>query len=61
MAVHVLNPYISVFETEQEQNDYDLWLEKELAISAQDNSQGMPHDEFMAKMEALIEAVEIKK
>lgn len=54
MATATLNYYISVFDTESEQQAYDQWASEQLAESARDKSPGMPHDEFMAKIEAII-------
>lgn len=60
MTTVLLNPYISVFETEEEQRNYDKWAEKKLAASAKDTSEGLPHDEFMARIEAIIVKAESK-
>lgn len=42
-------------------DDYDQWVDNKLKISEQDDSEGMPHDEFMAKIEAMIVKAEKKQ
>lgn len=50
-----LDPRISEFETQEQADSYDRWFRERVQRSLDDPRPGIPHDEVMAKMEAIIE------
>lgn len=50
-----LDPRISKFETQEQADSYDRWFRERVQRSLDDPRPGIPHDEVMAKMEAIIE------
>jgi hypothetical protein len=54
----VLSPIISEFETEEQAASYDRWFRAKVQASLADPRPSVPHDEVMARMDAIIEAAE---
>lgn len=55
-----LFPIISEFETEEQADGYDRWLRARVSASLANPGPGIPHDEAMARMDAIIEEAERK-
>jgi len=53
----VLDPYVSEFETEEQEAQYTLWLRSKIQEAIDDPKPCVPHDDVMAKMDALIEKI----
>ncbi|EFN7975825.1 antitoxin [Escherichia coli] len=49
-----LSPLVSEFETVEQENSYNKWLQAKVAASLSDPRPAIPHDEVMAEMEQLI-------
>ncbi|EHA2159663.1 antitoxin [Salmonella enterica] len=49
-----LSPIVSEFETVEQENSYNEWLQAKVAASLADPRPAIPHDEVMAEMEQLI-------
>lgn len=58
MSTATLSPLVSEFETAEAEADYTAWLKAKVAASLADPRPGVPHDQVMAEMEAVIEAAE---
>lgn len=56
-----LSPIVSEFETQEQADSYDLWFRAKVQRSLDNPGPGVPHDEVMAKMDAIIEAAEGKR
>lgn len=56
-----LTPIESEFATTQEADAYDAWLRAEVKASLADPRPGIPHDQVMAELRALIEAKKAKQ
>ena len=57
-----LDPLISEFDTQEQADSYDKWFRAKVQAGIDDPRQRIPHDEVMAKMQAIIDAaVERKK
>lgn len=52
-----LSPMVSEFETAEQEASYTAWLRAKVAASLADPRPPIPHDEVMAKMDALIESL----
>jgi hypothetical protein len=50
----VLSPIISEFETLEQEASYIVWLKAKVQASLDDTRPGIPHDQVMAEMDALI-------
>jgi hypothetical protein len=50
----VLSPIISEFETLEQEASYIVWLKAKVQASLDDTCPGIPHDQVMAEMDALI-------
>lgn len=50
-----LTPIESEFATTEEAEAYDAWLRAEVEASLADPRPGIPHDEVMAEMQAIID------
>ncbi|SEN71317.1 type II toxin-antitoxin system RelB family antitoxin, partial [Halomonas caseinilytica] len=48
-----LDPRISEFETQEQADSYDRWFRERVQRSLDDPRPNIPHDEVMAKMEAI--------
>ena len=55
MSAH-LCPIVSEFETEEQAASYDRWFRAKVQASLDDPRPGIPHDQVMADMQALIES-----
>lgn len=53
-----LSPIVSEFETQEQADSYDRWLRAKVKASLENPGPGIPHDEVMAKMEAIIQEAE---
>jgi hypothetical protein len=51
-----LDPIVSEFETEEQAASYDRWFRAKVQEALDDPRPGLPHDEAMARAEALLEA-----
>ena len=49
---------ISEFETAEQEASYNVWLRAKVASSLADTRPSIPHDEVMARMEAIITEAE---
>ena len=57
-----LDPLISEFDTQEQADSYDKWFRAKVQAGIDDPRPRIPHDEVMAKMQAIIDAaVERKK
>ncbi|WP_405053631.1 stability determinant [Sphingobium sp. MK2] len=50
-----LNPIESEFATTEEAAAYDAWFRAEVEAAMASNEPGIPHDEAMARMQAIID------
>jgi hypothetical protein len=53
-----LDPRISEFETQEQADSYDRWFRERVQRSLDDPRPGIPHDQVMAEMEAIIAEAE---
>ena len=51
------SPLVSEFESAEQEASYTAWLKTKVAASLADPRPAIPHDEVMAKMDALIDAI----
>mgnify|MGYP001442784012 CR=1 FL=1 len=49
-----LDPIVSEFETQEQADSYDRWLKAKVQRSIDNPGQGMPHDQVMTKVDAII-------
>ena len=49
-----LDPLVSEFETQEQADSYDAWVRERVERSMQDKRPRVPHDEAMARIDALI-------
>lgn len=49
-----LDPIVSEFETQEQADSYDRWLKAKVQCSIDKPGQGMPHDQVMTKVDAII-------
>ena len=50
----VLDPMVSEFETTAQANSYDAWVKAKVQASLDEPRPGIPHDQVMAEMEAIL-------
>lgn len=50
-----LDPVVSEFATQEQADSYDRWFRAKVQHSLDNPGQGLPHDQVMAKMDAIIE------
>lgn len=50
-----LSPIVSEFETQEQADSYDRWFRAKVQASLAKPGPGVPHDEVMARMDAIIE------
>jgi len=55
-----LDPIVSEFETTEEAEAYDAWFRAKVQASLDDPRPRIPHDEVMARMDAIIGEAERK-
>ncbi len=53
-----LSPIVSEFETQEQAESYDRWFREQVRSSLDDPRPSIPHDEAMAKIEAILQAAE---
>ncbi|OJA03877.1 stability determinant [Halomonas sp. QHL1] len=53
-----LDPIVSEFETQEQADSYQRWFRERVEASLADSRPGIPHDEVMAEMDALINDIE---
>lgn len=53
-----LSPIVSEFETQEQADSYDLWFRAKVQASLVDPAPGIPHDQVMGEMEAIIAEAE---
>jgi hypothetical protein len=51
----VLSPIVSEFETQEQADSYDRWFRAKVQAAMDDPRPSIPHDQAMAKVEALLE------
>jgi len=56
-----LSPIVSEFETEEQAASYDSWFRAKVQRSLENPGTGVPHDEVMARMDAIIEEAKRKR
>ncbi len=56
-----LSPIVSEFETEEQATSYDRWFRAKVQASLTKPGPGVPHDEVMARMDAIIDEAERKQ
>ncbi|WP_136067379.1 type II toxin-antitoxin system RelB family antitoxin [Modicisalibacter radicis] len=49
-----LDPIVSEFETQEQADSYDRWFRAKVQRSLDNPGQGMPHDQVMGKVDAII-------
>ena len=57
----ILSPVVSEFETEEQANSYVAWVKAKVHASLEDPRPGVPHDQVMAEMEAIIVEAESRQ
>lgn len=57
----VLSPLVSEFETLEKEASYTAWLKAKLQASLDDPRPGVPHDQVMAEMEAILVEAESRQ
>ena len=50
-----LDPIVSEFETQEQADSYQHWFRERVEASLADPRPGIPHDDVMAEMRALLE------
>ena len=55
-----LDPIVSEFETQEQADSYQRWFRERDQASLADPRPGIPHDEVMAEMDALINDIEVQ-
>ena len=50
----ILSPLVSEFETEEQAASYGAWVKAKVQASLDDPRPGIPHDQVMAEMDAII-------
>ena len=56
-----LDPRVSEFESTEAAEAYDAWFRAKVEAALADTRPGIPHDEVMAEMDAIIEAAERRR
>lgn len=56
-----LSPIVSEFETTEQEASYDRWFRAKVQASLANPGPGIPHDEVMAQMDAIIDAAARKQ
>ncbi len=56
----VLSPMVSEFETAEQEASYTTWLKAKVRASLDDTRPGIPHDEVMAEIDAIIAEAETR-
>lgn len=56
-----LDPIISEFETQEQADSYDCWFRERVQRSLDNPGQGLPHDQVMAKADAIIAEAEKRR
>jgi hypothetical protein len=54
----IISPIASEFETEEQATSYDRWFRAQVQASLDDPRPGIPHDQVMAEMDAIIAEAE---
>jgi hypothetical protein len=57
-AMPALSPIVSEFATTEEAEAHDRWLRTKVQASLDGSRPGIPHDEVMAEIDAIIETAE---
>ncbi|GFM49278.1 hypothetical protein PSCICE_05450 [Pseudomonas cichorii] len=57
----LLSSIVSEFETQEQVDAYERWFHAKIEASLANPGRGVPHDEVMARMDALIDAAEARK
>lgn len=55
------SPIVSEFESAEEEAAYDVWFREQVKLALADDSPGIPHDEVMAEMRAIVERARAAK
>ena len=54
MTSAILSPFVSEFETEEQEASHTAWLMAKVQASLDDPRPGIPHDKVMAEARALL-------
>ncbi|WP_435928561.1 type II toxin-antitoxin system RelB family antitoxin [Dryocola sp. BD613] len=54
----LFSPIVSEFESEEQASSYDRWFRDKVKTALDDPRDGVPHDQLMAEMDAIIAAAE---
>jgi hypothetical protein len=57
----ILSPVVSEFETEEQATSYVAWVKAKVQASLDDPRPGVPHDQVMAEMEAVLVEAESRQ
>jgi len=57
----ILDPYVSEFETEEQEGQYTFWLRAKIKEVIDDPRPCVPHDDVMAKMDILLQKIKEKQ
>ena len=55
------SPIVSEFETPEDAAAYERWLREKVAASLAEPGPGIPHDEIMAKVQAIIDDAKARR
>ena len=58
MNTAILDPRIFEFDTQEKASSYDKWFCAKVKEAIDDPRPGIPHDQVMAEMDALIDEIE---
>lgn len=50
----IFSPLVSEFETQEQATSYGMWVKAKVQASLEDPRPGIPHDQVMAEMEAIL-------
>ena len=59
--MNALSPIVSEFESVEQAEAYERWLQAKVAASLADERPCAPHDEVMAEIQAIIDAKAIEQ
>ena len=61
MVVAKLSPIVSEFATEEEATSYERWFRKKVEAALAEPRPGIPHDEVMAGVQAIIDKAKARQ
>ena len=60
-VMNARSPILSEFDTPEQAAAYEKWLRKKVAASLAEPGSGLPHDEVMAKAQAIIDEAKARQ